>query len=282
MEKGPSMEDRENCPGGNLAALAASAALELVRQHRHREHFAKLPQPWPIPEADTAYAVQSAFVRELERERGTQTCGYKIALTTPAMRRMVGFHDSVAGHLLQDQVLPSGSTVMARDYVHLLIEFEIAFRMARDVPASELPWTRETILPYVECAYPALEIADDRNANYADLASSILTLAADNAWNQGLVLGAAVTSFTPQSLVAARGVAFIDGVEAGQGTGADVLGHPLDALAWLANHLQHRGLKLAAGHLVTTGSLVTSKFPTAGSTVEFRVDSLGSVMLHVA
>ena len=261
---------------------AASAAAELVRQHREKEQFRALPPPWLIPDTDSAYAVQSVFVSELERIRGTKVCGYKIALTTPAMRRMVGFHDSVSGCLLQDQILASGSTISAADLCHLLIEFEIAFRMARDVPPASEPWRRDSIVPYVECAYPALEIADDRHAVYSELADSILTLAADNAWNQGLVIGEPVASFTPESLLSATGVASIDGEEAGRGTGADVMGHPLDALAWLANHLQHRGLKLAAGHLVTTGSLVTSKFPRAGSTVEFRIDTLGSVALHVA
>ena len=96
------------------------------------------------------------------------------------------------------------------------------------------------------------------------------------------MLGEPVTSFSPASLLDAAGVAFIDGEEVGRGTGADVLGHPLEALAWLANHLPARGLALAAGHLVTTGSLVTSKFPVAGNRLEFRVDGLGSVALEVA
>jgi 2-keto-4-pentenoate hydratase len=260
---------------------AAAAADDLVRQHRQKERFRALPPPWLIPDTASAYAIQSAFVRKLEDLRGTKTCGYKIALTTPAMRRMVGFHDSIAGHLLQDQILASGSTIRSSDHCHLLIEFEIAFRMARDVPPATVPWTRDSILPYVECAFPALEVADDRHADYAELAGAILTLAADNAWNQGLVLGAPVSAFTSEALLAATGVASLDGKEAGRGTGADVMGHPLDALAWLADHLQARGLNLGAGHLVTTGSLVTSKFPAAGSTVAFDIDNLGSVTLHV-
>src|SRR5690606_30613656 len=117
----------------------------------------------------------------------------KIALTTPAMRQMVGFHDSISGRVLQDQLLPGGSIIRASDYRHLIIEFEIAFRMASDLPAREQPWDRESILPYVACAYPALEIADDRDADYRQLAGAILTLAADNAWNQGLVLGEPVS-----------------------------------------------------------------------------------------
>lgn len=268
-------------PLKEAAASAESAAAELVRQHRHKERFTALQAPWQVDDAAFAYAVQEEFVRQLERLRGTRTCGYKIALTTPAMRRMVGYHDSVSGRLLADQMLPSGSAVRASDYGRLLIEFEIAFQIATDLPAGGAPWSRQSILPYVACAFPALEIADDRNADYAGIAGSILTLAADNAWNQGLVLGAPVTTFTPDSLLAATGIASIDGEEVGRGTGADVLGHPLDALAWLAGHLQERGLALAAGHLVTTGSLVTSKFPVAGNTVDFRIDGLGSVRLVV-
>jgi 2-keto-4-pentenoate hydratase len=264
------------------AQRAAGAAAELVRQHRAKERFAALPPPWTVDDEAFAYAVQDRFVAELERLRGTRTCGYKIALTTPAMRQMVGFHDSIAGRLLQDQIHASGSTIRAADHRHLLIEFEIAFRMAADLPASGQPWNRDSILPYVASAHPALEIADDRDADYRQLAGAILTLAADNAWNQGLVLGPPVSGLDAEQLAAASGVAHIDGREVGRGTGADVMGHPLDALAWLANHVRQRGLPLPAGALVTTGSLVTSKFPRAGETVGFDIDSLGGVSLHVA
>jgi len=268
-------------PGGE-AQRVAGAASELVRQHRAKEPFATLPPPWTVDDEAFAYAVQDRFVDELERLRDTRTCGYKIALTTPAMRQMVGFHDSISGRLLQDRMYASGSTIHASDHRHLLIEFEIAFRMAADLPPSREGWNRDSIMPYVATAHPALEIADDRDADYRQLASAILTLAADNAWNQGLVLGEPVSGLSAVQLAAASGVATIDGREVGRGTGADVMGHPLDALAWLANHLRQRGLPLAAGAVVTTGSLVTSKFPRAGETVGFDIDSLGSVSLHVA
>jgi 2-keto-4-pentenoate hydratase len=60
-----------------------------------------------------------------------------------------------------------------------------------------------------------------------------------------------------------------------------VLGHPVDALAWLANHLQDRGLAMKAGDLVTTGSLVKSQFPVAGNRIAFRLPGLGEVHLSV-
>ena len=261
--------------------LAVAAAQELLRQHRHKERFAALPPPWQIRDTAFAYAVQGVLVERLEALRGTGSCGYKIALTTPAMRRMVGFHDSISGRVLADRVLPSGATVHAGDFGRLLVEFEIAFQLGDDLPARSEPWTREAILPYVACAFPALEVADDRHADYDELAASILTLAADNAWNEGLVLGPPVSALSVAALLEATGVARIDGREVGRGTGADVLGHPLDALAWLAGHLQERNGTLRAGDLGTTGSLVTSKFRQPGNEVGFDVSGIGTVSLQV-
>ena len=165
--------------------------------------------------------------------------------------------------------------------MHLIVEFEIAFELARDLPANPLPWTGITILDHVKCAYPALEIADDRLADYPSLKHSVLTLVADNAWNQGLVLGEPVHGLDAAAIQALEGIAFIDGREVGRGTGRDVLGHPLDALAWLANHLVQRGLPMQAGDIVTTGSLVKSQFPVAGNRIAFRLPGFGDVHLNV-
>ena len=263
-------------------AVTEAAATELLRQHAQRQPFAALPGDWAPKTAAAAYQIQDAFVAQLLRQRRTALCGYKIALTTPAMRDMVGFHDSVSGRLFSDRILQSGQTILARDYVRLIVEFEIAFQMAGDLPAAATPWTGTNLLQHVACAYPALEIADDRAADYASLNQSVLTLVADNAWNQGLVLGPAVTGRDAASLLALEGVAFIDEREVGRGTGRDVMGHPLDALAWLANHLQGRGLSMRAGDIVTTGSLVRSQFPVAGNRIAFRLSGFGEVRLDVA
>jgi 2-keto-4-pentenoate hydratase len=73
------------------------------------------------------------------------------------------------------------------------------------------------------------------------------------------------------------GRALINGVEVGQGTGADVLGHPHHALAWLANHLAADGKSLRAGEIVLTGSLVKTIWLEAGDRVEMELAGLGSV-----
>jgi 2-keto-4-pentenoate hydratase len=59
------------------------------------------------------------------------------------------------------------------------------------------------------------------------------------------------------------------------------MGHPLEALAWLANNLSSRGLGLWRGDVVITGSIVASKFPKSGDLVRFEAGPLGAVELQV-
>ena len=66
-----------------------------------------------------------------------------------------------------------------------------------------------------------------------------------------------------------------------RGSGRDVLGHPLNVLAWLANHLNAAGDELRAGDLVMTGDLVTTKFVVPGEHYAFELIGLGSVDVRI-
>ena len=57
--------------------------------------------------------------------------------------------------------------------------------------------------------------------------------------------------------------------------GANVLGDPRTALAWLANELSALGVTLAAGQTVTTGTCVTPMAIAPGDTVEADFGALG-------
>jgi len=252
----------------------------LFQAHERRERFAPLPPELAPRDLGEAYAIQGQFVGRRAQKLGPVS-GYKIALTTPAMRSLVGMDDSVAGDITESTIHRGGARVRAADYRHLLVEFEIAFEMGDDVPVIDAPYTRESITRCVAAAMPAIELADDRDADYAALKTHPLMLAADNAWNEGLVLGAPVRDWKALDLAALRGVASINGQEAGAGQGREVMGHPLEALVWLANNLAARGLGLWRGDVVTTGSLVTSKFPKAGDRVRWDAGPLGAVELQV-
>ncbi len=253
-----------------------NAAAELLAQHDRGLRFEGLQGPVPLSDTATAYAIQQAFVARQCQRLGTRAAGYKIALTTPAMRELVGYADSISGRVLASQIYADGVTLQTRRHGRLAVEFEIAFVMRADLPRRYTPWGRE-IAEFVQRAHPALELVDDRRADYAALPHQILTLIADNAWNAGLVLGQALTGWDWQDLDQIEGVAQVEGRDVGRGWGSDVLGHPLDALAWLANHLQASGSGLREGDFVTTGSLVKTQFPLAPCEVALQLGSTGRV-----
>lgn len=257
------------------------AAQFLLDGHRDRATFAPLPaELLPASVAD-AYAMQDVFTARKAAQLDTTIAGYKIALTTPTMRAFTGFNDSIGGTLLAAQVLRSPARIVARDYVRLIVESEIAFEMGADADIRAKPYDRESIAPLVSAVMPAFEIADDRAANYDHLAANILSLIVDNAWNEGAVLGAPVHDWQRIDLAGVRGAVSINGKPSGEGFGRDVLGHPLEALAWIANRLIERGRALLRGQVVITGSLVVSKFLQPGDTVSFALNSIGAVELQV-
>lgn len=258
---------------------AAAAALWLQQAHEDGRPFTGLP-PELAPRNDAdAYAAQAAYVSALCLRRATTLAGYKIALTSQAMRSLVGYGNSISGCLLADQVVPSGSVLRHANYGRLAVEFEVAFRFGATLPlevAARGP-DRATLLPYLAAAHAAIEVVDDRHAVYSRLPQEILTLVADNAWNAGLVLGPEAAGWKQADLGTMQGIARIDGAEVGRGHGRDILGHPLDALAWLVQHLAGHGIALCEGDMVTTGSMVATKFPLPGARVDFEIDGLGAV-----
>ncbi len=259
---------------------AERAARRLLDAHRSKASFAPLPPELAPHSVDAAYDIQDALVASKSEEFGP-VAGWKIALTTPQMRAMVGVNDSIGGTLHREQMQQSPGRVRAADFVHLIVEFEVGVQLAEDLPAADAPYTRERVAQAVGAVMPALEIADDWNADYKTLAQHALLLAADNAWNEGAVLGEPVADWQGIDLAAIRGVATINGKVVGEGYGRDAMGHPLESVVWIANHLARRGRGLWRGAVVITGSLVTSKFPVAGDEIRFELEGVGAVELKV-
>jgi 2-oxo-3-hexenedioate decarboxylase/2-keto-4-pentenoate hydratase len=102
------------------------------------------------------------------------------------------------------------------------------------------------------------------------------TLVADDFFNAACVLGAPVVGWRALDLAALRGRMTINGAEVGTGRGGDILGHPLEALAWLANALASRGRYLKAGEFVLLGSVVETRWVEQGDLVEASIDGLGA------
>jgi 2-keto-4-pentenoate hydratase len=272
---------RRSPPGKRVkpTSKAAAAARRLLEAHEARLRFEPLPPELAPAGAEEAYAIQDAFVA-LRSDRLGAITGYKVALASAAMRRFVGVEAPQLGTMLESTLHRSPARVRAADYVHLIVEFEIGVQLAEDLPAADAPFTREKIARAVGGVMPAIELADDRNADYAALARQPLELIADNAWSEGAVLGVPV-DWKGIDLGAVRGVATINGQAVGEGRGADAMGHPFDSVAWVANLLASHGRGLLRRDVVITGSLVTSKPGRPGDLIAFSLEGLGSAELRV-
>jgi 2-keto-4-pentenoate hydratase len=260
--------------------LFKQAARHLFEAHERRECFAPLPPALAPGTEEQAYAIQDAFVALRAQKLGA-IVGYKIALASAEMRRFVGVEHPQAGAMLESTIQRTPAIARVADYVRLIVEFEIAVQMAEDLPAADAPFSRERVAQAVGVVMPALELADDRQADYAELRKHPFDLIADNTWNEGAVLGYPLTEWHRLDLGAVRGRGTINGRPVGEGRGADAMGHPFNSVAWIADHLAAHGRGLLRGDVVITGSIITSKNVNAGDLVTFSVEGLGDVELRV-
>jgi 2-keto-4-pentenoate hydratase len=247
------------------------AASTLVRDHAQKRNITPFAREWGALDLADAYAIQAAFVERVRATHGPRV-GYKIGLTSARMQKMCSIDHPVAGVVLASRLQPSGVRLRLADLVHLGIEFEICVRLGRSLVPREHPYEMREVAEAVDAVCPAFEVIDDRNSAYP---LELLSLVADNAWNEGIVQGEYRASWP--DLAAARGTVERNGEKIDEGHGRDVLGHPFEPLRWLANHLREQGRALLAGEIVSTGSLVTTRFPTAGEHYRFVIEGIGAV-----
>jgi 2-keto-4-pentenoate hydratase len=252
--------------------LAAAETIAVAR--RHRTPLSPLAGDLaPKTEAE-GYRIQAALHGLLEPDFGSRV-GYKIGCTSAVMQQYLGIPHPCRGGVFERGVHRSGVSLAATDFVRVGVECEIAVRLGRDLPPGSAPFTADAVAEAIEAYLPAIEIVDDRYADWQTLGAP--TLVADDFFAAACVLGKPVPRPAAPDLLGVVGRALINGVEAGQGTGADVLGHPHHALAWLANHLAADGKGLRAGEIVLTGSLVKTLWLEAGDSVVMELSGLGDV-----
>ena len=251
-----------------------SAAETIATARRGKTALRALPrEAAPRNEAE-GYQVQRA-VHDLLLPQTGALVGYKIGCTSKVMQDYLNIPHPCGGGVFEKGVHDSGADLRADDYVRVGVECEIAVRLARDLAVSEQPFTAEWMMEAIEAYFPAIEIVDDRYQKWERLGAP--TLIADDFFAAGCVLGGPIARADAPDLLLVQGRALVNGVEAGRGTGADVLGHPHNALAWLANHLASEGRGLHAGQLVLTGSLIKTAWLEAGDHVVIELSGLGRV-----
>jgi 2-keto-4-pentenoate hydratase len=252
---------------------------KLLRWHAERREFEPFAAQLGIADLSAAYDVQDLVVERRVGASGARPIGYKIGLTSPRMQQMCGVNSPLSGVILDKHVYRSGASVALSDFVHLGIEFEVAVRIGRDVEPDSLPADAGAARQFVDAICPAVELVDDRNADYAK-GLDALSLAADNSWSAGVVLGDFQTTYPDPGDLAAE--VLLNGETVDQGNSREALGHPFAPVVWLARHLAGRGRILRRGDVVMTGSIVRTRFPAAGEHYRMMLEGLGSVEVTIA
>ena len=242
------------------------AASVLHAKRQRRERVTPLP-PAIAPKTEIEGA---AVQRALARQTGAAPPGgFKIGATARRMQAYLGLSVPIAGFMAIGGIHASGATLRFGDFVHPGVECELAVRLARRLPPG--PCTMEQAAEAVGDLFTAIEIVENRYGDLAELGTP--TLVADQMFHAAAVVGdPGATDWRELDVAALPGRITVDGQVRGEGVGADLLGHPLNSLVWLAGSSVAAAFDgLQPGQVILLGSVTPPIWLTgpASVTVEF-------------
>lgn len=242
-------------------------AADLYRAYRDGDPLD--PARLPDISIDEGYAVQEEFVARRAQAEGP-VVGYKLGFTNETVQSKLGVSEPAYGRVLRETVCRDRQFAVD-SLIEPRVEPEIAFVLDEDLDGSATPLEAMAATRFV---VPVVEVVDSRIEGW-EFAPA--TAVADDALAARLLPGDGVAAV--EGDLTLEGVEIlVNGKRRGSGTGAAVLGHPAEGVAWLARELADAGETLRAGDIVTTGS-ITDPIPVdAGDTVVARFSSLGSVV----
>jgi len=237
----------------------------------------QLPQECQPQSPADGHAIQAA----LQEVTGRGILGWKLAATNETAQTYLGVDGPMAGRLFEGTLAePSGTVSLAKNHMKA-VEVEMAFRMEKTLPAQSAPYSQADVLAHVGGLIPAIEIPDSRYTEFTKVGKS--QLVADDACACCFILGDEAPSSWREADLAAHEVRLmINGELAGEGTGANVLGDPRQALAWLANDLASRGHTLRAGEVIMTGTVVKPAAIQPGDHVVGDLGAFGSLEIRLS
>jgi 2-keto-4-pentenoate hydratase len=233
------------------------------------------PREDEIGDLANAYRIQDEVTDALLGDRpGRKIAGYKIAFNRPNSLDYYTLAEPCFAPLFSDQIHPSGIELPLAAFRELVIEPEIAVRLAAPLDGHE---ERAAVAAAIAACLPAIELMDVRGAFAHD--PSAAAAVAQRIYSQGAVLGLESPIGSPDPSVVTASLD-VDGIRRGEATGAAPQ-DPIDAVAWLAGRLARDGRRLEAGMVVLTGAHLPGHALPKRCEVRVGLAPLGDVLLRV-
>jgi 2-keto-4-pentenoate hydratase len=265
------MHEMQQKKAGRKSPKVMEAAARIAASHKSGNPCKPIRDLIDIADLDGAYAVQDIGTDHAVKS-GRRIIGRKIGLTSLAVQKQLGVDQPDFGVLFADMVMGEGIPIPQSRLMQPKIEAEVALILGRDLDMEDP--TIADVIWAIAYVVPALEIVGSRIHNW-DI--RIVDTIADNASSSLLVLGGPVRKIADLDLRAAKMSMTKNGEIVSKGSGADCLGHPLNAAAWLAGEMVRRKRPLRAGDLVLTGALGPMTPVAAGDLFEAQIEGLGHV-----
>jgi 2-keto-4-pentenoate hydratase len=223
----------------------------------------------PTDEAG-AYAVQAANTAHWLGQ-GRVLTGRKVGLTAKAVQKQLGVNQPDFGALFADMEIADGGELLASKCLQPKAEGEVAFVLGADLNDPNI--TRDQVAAAIAKVVPSIEIVDSR---IADWKITFADTVADNGSSAFYVLGKSRKPLEGLDLWTCGMALEINGEVVSLGAGAACLGHPLNAVTWLAQTLATAGVGLRNGDVILSGALGPMVPINPGDHVRVSIGGLGS------
>lgn len=249
-----------------------AAALALREAARTATPIPPLRDTYPQLDAAGAYAIQRVNAEHRVKQEGRRIVGCKIGLTARTVQAQLGVDQPDFGVLFDDMGYGDAEPIPMARLQQPKVEAEVALVLGRDLAMSNP--SHVDVIKAVDHVLPAIEVVGSRIAGWN---IRFVDTVADNASSNAFVLGATPRKLSDLDLRLAGMVMTRRGEPVSTGAGAACLGHPLNALVWLARTMAGLGQPLRAGDLVLSGALGPMVAVNAGDVFEAHISGLGSV-----
>jgi 2-oxopent-4-enoate/cis-2-oxohex-4-enoate hydratase len=220
---------------------------------------------------DDAYWISRRLLEQRTRD-GERVVGKKIGVTSEAVQNMLDVRQPDFGYLTDAMQFENGAAMpIGKTLIQPRAEGELAFRLKRSLRGPGV--TPDDVIDATEYVVACFEVVDSR---IQDWKIRIEDTIADNASSGLFLLGREKADPRNVDFVGCEMVVEKNGAFLSRGTGAAALGSPLNCVAWLANTLGDRGIDLAAGEIILSGSLVPLEPVKPGDRMKLSIGGVGT------